>query len=126
VPPTSAPVDRSAINKYDYFEGVFPSTAVSPPNTPPPYAVIFFSSPAQSSSFSSLFLVSVAQPTCLAGENRYFYSHLSSGGLETSTKNRLEPPVIIAFVVVIDGQQKPKTETQVLWAGRNMACLWPV
>ena len=34
------------------------------------------------------------------GDNRYFYSHLSSGGLETSTKNRLEPPVIIAFVVV--------------------------
>ena len=111
------PVVCSAINKYDYFEGVFPSTALFPPNA---------SSPAQSSSFSSLFLVSVAQPTCLAGENRYFYSHLSSGGLETSTKNRLEPPVIIAFVVVIDGQQKPKTETQVLWAGRNMACLWPV
>ena len=34
------------------------------------------------------------------GENRYFYSHLSSGGLKTSTKNRIEPPVIIAFVVV--------------------------
>ena len=34
------------------------------------------------------------------GENCYFYSHLSSGGLKTSTKNRIEPPVIIAFVVV--------------------------
>ena len=34
------------------------------------------------------------------GENCYFYSHLSSGGLKTSTKNHLEPPVIIAFVVV--------------------------
>ena len=52
------PVICSAINKYDYFEGVSPSTALSPPNA---------SSPAQSSSFSSLFLVFVAQPTCLAG-----------------------------------------------------------
>ena len=48
----------SAINKYDYFEGVFPSTALFPPNA---------SSPAQSSSFSSLFPVFVAQPTSLAG-----------------------------------------------------------
>jgi len=52
------PVVCSAINKYDYFEGVFPSTALFPPNA---------SSPAQSSSFSSLFPVFVAQPTSLAG-----------------------------------------------------------